>query len=331
MLQGRPLYDNPADHKYYVPPPEWEAVCRAVDRGNNTLICGARGSGKTTLLRQLQLALRDRDEPVVFIDAAAIAEPLELAVRIRDALKGRLDQGLSGARGREVFGDPDPPPGGVSRFLYDTLIGLGQDIEPAIVLLDATASARALYGVFGRMRDTIWQLPHHWLVAIDDSDYATVLKPPADAFFDTVIALAPRPNDDLLQILHRRTDELPDELLSQIAQDARGNPRVAIRAANNAIVHGDDPAGDLTARGWLLDTAARLGRPQGMLMAELLDIGQASPSDQVLLERLGLKRARVNALLQELHDAGLVESAIERSDGPGRPRTIYRPALRTAA
>lgn len=333
MLQGRPLYDNPTDHKYYVPPSEWEAVRRTVDRGNNTLLHGPRGSGKTTLSRQLQLALRGREEPVAFVDAAAVTEPLELATRIRDALKGRpgiLEQGLTSARAKEVFGDPNPPPGGASRSLYDTLLDL-QDVEPTIVLLDATASAQGLYGVFGRMRDTIWQLPHRWLVTIDDSDYATVLKPPADAFFDTVIALAPRSADDLLQILRRRTGELPDELLSQIADDARGNPRAAIRAANDAIVHGDDPAGDLAARGRLLDAAAQLGRPQGMLMAELLDLGQASPSDQVLLERLGLKRARVNTLLQQLQDAGLVDAAVERSDGPGRPRAIYRPILRAVA
>lgn len=334
MLQGRPLYDNPSDQKYYVSPSEWDAVRRAVGRGNNTLLYGPRGSGKTTLLRQLQLALREDDEPVVFVDAAAITESLELAARVRDALKGRpgiLEHGLNAARSTQVFGDPSPPPGGASRLLHDTLTGLNQDVEPTIVLLDASASAQALYGVFGRMRDTIWQLPHRWLIAIDASDYATVLKPPADAFFDTVTMLAPRSADDLLQILQKRTDELPCELLSQIADDARGNPRAAIRAANDAIVRGDDPTGDLTARARLLDTAVQLGRPHGILMEELLDLGQASPSDEVLLERLDLTRARVNTLLQQLLEAGLVEAAVERSEGPGRPRTIYRPALRTAA
>lgn len=332
VLQGRPLYDNPSDRKYYVPPPEWEAIRRAVERGNNTLLYGARGSGKTTLLRQMQLTLREDEQPVVFVDAAAITTPLELTTRVRDALKGRpgiVGNGMGSAAAAQVFGDPSPPPGGASQLLYDTLMSLSEEVEPTIVLLDASASAQALYDVFGRMRDTIWQLPHRWLVAIDDADRATVLKPPADAFFDTVIALEPQSGDKLLQILHLRTDELSTTLLSQIATDARGNPRAAIRAANDAVVHGHDPAGELTARARLLDTATKLGRPQGMLMAELLDIGQASPSDQVLLERLGLTRARVNTLLGQLHDAGLVESAVERSAGPGRPRTIYRPALRT--
>ena len=332
MLQGRPLYDNPSDAKYHVPSPVWDTVLHAIDRGNNTLLYGPRGSGKTTLLRQLQLALRKGEEPVVFVDAAAVTEPLELAARVRDALKGRPGTvGADSASIVEVLGDPAAPPGGASRRLYDTLSSLGHDVEPTIVLLDASASAQALYGVFGRMRDTIWQLPHRWLVAIDDSDRATALKPPADAFFDTVIALEPLPIEGLMQILQKRTDEMPAALLSQIAADARGNPRAAIRAANDALVHGQERSGDLSARARLLDTAAGLGRPQGMLMAELLDLGQASPSDEVLLGRLGLKRARVNTLLQELHDAGLVESAVERSDGPGRPRTIYRPALRGTA
>ena len=333
MLQGRPLYDTPADGKYYVVPPEWDAVIRALDRDNNTLVCGERGSGKTSLLRQVQLTLRNNGEHVVYVDATAIAEPLELVFRVRDALKGRpgLAQAAPGAVSRslaQVTGEQFPPPGGVSRLLYDSLVGLGEDVEPTIVLLDATAAAQALYGVFGRMRDTIWQLPHRWLVAIDNDDRATVLKPPADTFFDVVVELKPLPIERLMTILNNRTDELTPKLVSQIAADARGNPRAAIRAANNALVHGGDPGDELSARARLLDAAAEIGRPQGMLMAELLDLGQASPSDEALLDRLGLTRARVSTLLQQLLEADLVESTVERSDGPGRPRTVYRPVIR---
>ena len=329
MLQGRPLYDNPADRTYYVTHPAWEPVSRALDRGNNTLIYGARGSGKTTLLRQLQLALRKEGERVVFVDAAAVADPFTLAVRVRDALKGRpgtLSSGVPSATLDQLIGDPTPPPGGASRLLYDTLLDLGQEVEPSVILLDASAAPEALYGIFGRMRDTIWQLPHRWLVAIDEADRATALKPPADAFFDTVIALQPLSIERLLEILHKRTDELSPADLMEITADAGGNPRAAIRAANDALVNGMDPSRELSPRAKLLDAAAQIGRPHGMLMAELLDLGQASPSDATLLERLGLTRARVSTLLQQLLQTGLVESAVERSDGPGRPRTIYRPA-----
>ncbi len=333
MLQGRPLYDNPADAKYYVAPPEWDAVIRALDRGNNTLICGERGAGKTSLLRQVQLTLRSNGKRAVYVDATAVAEPLELVFRIRDALKGRpgIAQAAPGAVSRslaQVTGEQSPPPGGVSRLLYDTLLGLGEEVEPTIVLLDATAAAQALYGVFGRMRDTVWQLHHSWVVAIDNDDRASALKPPADTFFDTVIELDALPLERLMAVLDNRTDELTPKLVSRIAADARGNPRAAIRAANNALVHGGDPADELSARTRLLDAAAQIGRPQGMLMAELLDLGQASPSDPTLLDRLGLTRARVSTLLQQLLEADLVESSVERSERPGRPRTVYRPALR---
>jgi transcription initiation factor IIE alpha subunit len=336
VLQGRPLYDNPADAKYYVAPPEWNAVVRAVDRGNNSLICGPRGSGKTSLLRQLQLNLRDRGEPVVYVDATAVTEPLELIFRVRDALKRRPGGAQAGpqaaSRGpAQLTGEESPPPGGLSRLLYDELLGLGEEVEPTTVLLDATSAPQAIYGVFGRMRDTVWHLPHRWLVAIDNDDRSTALKPPADTFFDIVIELAALPSERLVAILDRRTDELDRSLVLQIATDARGNPRAAIRAANNALVHGGDPADELSARARLLDAAAEIGRPHGMLMAELLDLGQASPSDTALLERLGLTRARVTALLQQLLDADLVESSLERSERPGRPRTIYRPALRARA
>jgi DNA-binding MarR family transcriptional regulator len=333
MLQGRPLYDNPADAKYYVEPPEWDTVIRAVERGNNTMIRGERGAGKTSLLRQVQLTLRKHGERVVYVDAATVAEPLELALRVRDALKGRpgIEEAGQDSFSRavaQVAGDQTPPPGGASRLLYDTLVDLGQEVEPTTVLLDAGGAAQALYGVFGRMRDTIWQLPHRWVATIDNDDLATALKPPADAFFDTVIELAPLTSEQLTTILHKRTEELPRKLLGQVAADARGNPRAAIRAANNALVHGADPAGELSGRARLLDAAAQLGRPQGTLMAALLDLGQASPSDEALLDRLGLTRARVSTLLQQLLAANLVESTVERSDHPGRPRTVYRPALR---
>jgi energy-coupling factor transporter ATP-binding protein EcfA2 len=330
VLQSRPLYDNPSDAKLHVPAPQLDAIERAMRRGNNTVIYGARGAGKTTLLRQFQLALRDREEPVVFIDAAAIGETLELAERIRDALKGRpglLRGGIGGVAGAQLLGDPSPPPGGVSRALYDTLVGLGEDAEPTTILLDASASAGAIYGLFGRMRDTIWQLPHHWLVAVDESDRASVLKPPADAFFDTVVQLAPRSAEELAEIVRRRTDDLPEGLVSRIAGETRGNPRATIRAANDAVVNGEDPASDLEARARLSEAASLLGRPHGMLMAELLDLGQASPSDDAVQERLGLTRGRINVLLQDLQEKGLVETDVERSAGPGRPRTIYRPVL----
>jgi hypothetical protein len=330
VLQGRPLYDNPSDARYFVAPREWKDLTRALKRDNNTLLYGARGMGKTTLLRQLQLALRDDGKRVAFVDAVAVTEPLELASRVHDVLDAHKGPSQDAAMLRAMIaaeGYASPPPGGVSRQLYDTLKSLGDDIEPTTVLLDASGSAQAVYGIFGRLRDTIWQLPHNWVVAVDETDRATVLKPPADAFFDLLVGLEGLEADQLLMVLQRRTDELAPSYASQIAADSEGNPREAIRSANATLVYGLNPAAELSARARLLDAAANLGRPHGMLMAELLDLGQASPSDRVLLDRLGLTRARVSTLMKQLLEADLVESTVAKSEGPGRPRTVYRPAL----
>ena len=197
-----------------------------------------------------------------------------------------------------------------------------------MILDDAAGSSGPVYELFGRMRDALWQLPHSWVVAIDDTDRATVLKPPADAFFDSLITLRPWSTNQIAGLLARRLGDAEDQkTLTQAAARARGVPRDALRALNDAIVHGRNPADVVAERAELLDRASSLGRPYGMLMAELLDRDQASPSDDDLQATLGLTRARLTHLLRELHEKGLVEAQSERPSGPGRPRTIYRPAL----
>jgi hypothetical protein len=130
-----------------------------------------------------------------------------------------------------------------------------------VVLVDASASAAACFELFGRMRDVLWQQPHRWVLALEDNDRATALKPPADAFFDAAIELEPWPVTELLELLHRRTDEeAADELVAAVAAGANGSPREAIRALSDALVHGRDPTSMLDARARLETQASLLGR-----------------------------------------------------------------------
>jgi len=298
------------------------------------MIIGQRGIGKTTFLYQLQQALRRNGEHPAFVDAAAVDTPAELAIRLRDGLLGRPGIGTkSGALAqtwdasvKAIAGDP--PTAGASRVFYDTLQSLGE-APPSVILVDASSSPDALYGVFGRMRDTLWQLPHTWVVAIDQDDRATALKPPADAFFDTVITLTPLSTSELVELLARREPKISPKALEHVAALAKGNPRAALRALGNAEVYNHDPTEGFIARAMLLESASMLGRPHGMLMAELLERGQASSSDDALQQTLGLTRARLTALLRDLLEHGLVFAETQRADKPGRPRTIYRPALRS--
>jgi molybdopterin-guanine dinucleotide biosynthesis protein/DNA-binding HxlR family transcriptional regulator len=332
VLQARPLYDNSADESLFIAPPEWNPVRRAIARRLNTVIIGQRGVGKTTFLYQLQQAMRRDGARPMLVDAAAVETPLELALRLRDRVLGR--PGVADRAGEVwktsttlVADDPEPPTAGASRAFYDTLQSLSE-APPSVILVDGSSSPDAIYGIFGRMRDTLWQLPHTWIVAIEDDDRATALKPPADAFFDIVVTLEPASTDELTEILSRRSPASPLATLRRIAELANGNPRAALRALGDAEIHDRDPTAAFTERAMLLESASVLGRPHGMLMAELLNRGQASSSEEALQQTLGLTRARLTTLLRELLERGLVVTETERSDSPGRPRTIYRPALR---
>jgi energy-coupling factor transporter ATP-binding protein EcfA2 len=326
MLLARPLYDNRADARYFVRPSDWDRIVKAVDRGLNVLISGARGVGKTTLLRQLQATFRQKGERVSFVDAGTVESTRELASRARDSLWGPAAGTF--VRTETPLRDPDPVARD-SRALADLLRAIGE-VDPTVVLVDASGSAGSVYGLFGRMRDTLWQQEHQWVVAIDEIDRPTALKPPADAFFDFVVALEPWSTKELVDLLGRRgqeDDPLPRALLIGAATGARGSAREALHALNSALVHGQDPATLLDERGRLLGEAAELGRGAGMLMGELLDRGQASPSDGDLQATLGVTRSRLTQMLRELLTRGLVVAESERPSGPGRPRTVYRPAL----
>jgi hypothetical protein len=331
MLIGtRPLYDNLADAERFVPPLAWPTMLRAVDRRLNVALLGPRGVGKTSLLRRLQLAMRDAQKPTVFVDATAVQNVLELTDRIRDALVGQPSAMAAAANlTAEAFRRQETPVGGASRALASLLREIGQ-AEATTILVDASSSAAACYELFGRMRDVLWQQDHQWVVALDEVDRPTALKPPADAFFDSVISLDPWSADALVELLGRRAesgDDWPPELLLSAAIGAYGSPREAVRALSDAVVHGYDPATSLDARARLVDLASAQGRPAGMLMAELLGRGQASASDEALQQTLGVTRARLNQLFRQLLEHGLVTAATERADGPGRPRTVYRPVL----
>lgn len=323
MLQARPLFDNAADAQLFVAPPLWPRLVRALERKLNVVVTGARGSGKTTVLRQLQAVLREEGGHVAFVDATGADSAAELVRRLRDTLGGQpspLEVSLS------TFRTNPAPIAGASRALQADLQAIGA-ADPAIVLVDASGAGAAVYEVFGRLRDTLWQFEHLWVVSIDSDDRATALKPPADAFFDVVLDLTPLSADELAQVLRLRSPNTPAQTLREVAANANGNPRRALRALSDAAVHGTDAADTLTARGALEDAASLVGRPHGMLMAELLERGQASASDTDLQKSLGVSRARLSQLLGSLYEKDLVVQEVEGASGPGRPRTVYRPAL----
>lgn len=315
MLNGRPLYDNLADRRYFVVPSVWDPLVRATRQGLNVLLAGERGSGKSTLLRRLQATLRDEGTAVAFVEAADVSSPLVLATRVRDAL---------GAA-------PGTPDGGeTSQAFYALLDQIGER-EATTILVDASGSSAAVYELFGRFRDALWRLPHRWVVAVDRHERDLALRPPADAFFDAVLEIEPMPVDALTELLRLREPDAPRASLANVAAGADGNPRLAIRALGDAAIHDRDPGEDLAAREDLLGRAARLGSTHRTVMAELMDRGEASPSDPGLQAAVGVSRARLTQVLRDLFEQRLVTATQNRASGQGRPRTLYRPRDRRPA
>jgi hypothetical protein len=328
VLEGRPLYDNAADRKYFVAPDRaWRKLQTAARRGFNTLVVGPRGAGKTSLLRQLALDLRDGGPglPPMFVDATAIENPMELIESVREALRGRPGVVQEMASQVSFAGSliGPRPPGAASTYLVQRLREMAHD-DPHLILVDASSSGSAAYQLFGRLRDELWQIPHKWVVAIDEDDYADVMKPPADAFFDVVVALPGLSDDELAQMLKLRGAGLTQPVRRKIAAASDGNPRAALQSARQAVVESIDPM-DVLERQVRLETAASaLGRAHSMLMAELQSMGTASASDAALLKRLGWTRERATQVFGDLEDHGLVVASQERQPR-GRPRKVYRP------
>jgi hypothetical protein len=310
-LSGRPLLDTAADAALFVDRDvELDRLGRAVAEGLNVLTSGPRGAGKTSLLRRAVYLGRTAGEapgPLGSVDASAVGSADELLHRVADVL-GAPSAGLpAGADG------------------LTRLAGLDAAARRAVAV--DGLSPDVAHVAFGQLRDELWSVPVTWVVSCSDRQELDFLRPPADAFFDARVRLAPFADGDLRELLRRRAtpDELDDAALDVVVSLAQGNPRRALDLARHLLLapgSGPELRAALVRRDEALD---RLGAPARMLLDELDASGAASASDDALLARLGWTRPRAAQVFGQLEAEGLVRAADERN-GPGRPRRIYRSA-----
>ena len=309
QLSGRPLLDNQLDAALVIG--RDDAIGRIVTASSsdlNVLVVGERGSGRTTVLRQVARTLRQRGVHAQWIDAGTALTPPLLVELVTTRL-------LNGS-GSTVHGGDEWP--------LQRLLSAPPTMLPPVVLLDG-AVASAAYGLFGTLRDELWQLPIRWTVTCTDRDRATLLRPPADAFFDVVVSLPALREDDARALVRARVPDgqISGDTLATIVDIGGGNPR-ALLSATRAVL--DGAAGSPEQ---LVQTAKQRDRrlstlspAAARLVADLEASGPASASDPGLLARNGWTRSRAAQLLRELLEAGLVETTTVRH-GPGRPRTVY--------
>lgn len=322
QLSTRPLFDNPSDAALFVPRPEaqrLEANCRD---GINSLVLGDRGTGKTSLLRYVAFRLREDDEPSVVVNAAPAETALEL-VRLVAAELGRRSSLV-----RQVARSFDPHIAtgvGEAGDLVNALRTL-RSAQPeagkrTAILVDSAPGPEALHTLFGRLRDELWQLPFTWAVAAPSNQRASILAPPADAFFEEVIELQPLSQEQQAELIRRRLG--PDEATPwRVPQEGEDNPRRLLTVVRETMRSGGGPDAYVAALAARDATVTGLGRAASMAYAELENSGAASASDKEFLDRLGWSRQRAAQVLAELARTGVVRS--EMRHGPsGRPRKVF--------
>ncbi len=315
-LTARPLLATGGDMGLFVGRDrEVAEVERALGRGFNVLLEGARGAGRTSLLRSLAYHHRADEAPapqVALVRAAGATDPASLLARVVGTLEAAP----------EAVPNDGPPRVDTVDALIARLAALVRE-RPRVVLLDDVAPAVGA-GVFGVLRDELWEAGASWVVAATPETATALLAPPADAFFEVVVRLGDLTPDEAVELLARRLPEVPVARLRQVA-DGTTVPRELLERARRVDWKDDADLDGVHASQLAWERAlAGLGRSASMLAVELRDLGPVSASDERLLERMGWTRPRAIQVLGRLQEAGLVTSVQVPQDGPGRPRKVFR-------
>src|SRR4051794_8045564 len=190
-LSGRPLYANAADDRLYVPRSDVEArIERSIERQLNTLLIGERGAGKTTLLQHLLFRAREdaSRRRTVYVDGSIARSAVDVIDLLRDQLGVAPHIGENVTAGLRALAKPGAAGARDAALLLERLAPL-RDVGDAVVLLDGLADGSIAHTLFGRLRDELWRLPLTWVVSADLGQLGLFRTPPADAFFETVVAL----------------------------------------------------------------------------------------------------------------------------------------------
>jgi DNA-binding transcriptional ArsR family regulator len=324
MLSGRPLLATAADRRYLVERTEADVVLGYVRAGMNTLVLAERGMGKTTFLRHLEQRLEDEASiNTVYLDGHRLGDAAMILLAVRDRLEGpRTPIGESLRMAAMPF-TPNPVEARNEEALQ-LVRELAADAEKrkASVLLD-DPNPETTHRLFGRLRDELWQTGLVWVVAGDQARRQQYLTPPADAFFERIVQLAPLTYTQQRDLIRRRMGRQDDRELLDVRVES-GHPRALLTALRDAASSADDVHVLLARRAERETRAAgKLGRLESMMLAEIEDGATASASDPDWTGRFGISRQRAQQALAALEREHLV--CAERLPGPsGRPRKVYR-------
>jgi energy-coupling factor transporter ATP-binding protein EcfA2 len=314
-LDNRPLLGT-IDRDLFLPPAIMPQLKAAVDRNLNVLVLGQRGSGKTTLLRSLEADHSDGERPAVYVDLGPAQNAEQALMVIADVLGQRWGAFGDTLRSRVI---PETTPSGALLRLARRL----GEAPASLILVDSPPGEGHAHTLFGRLRDEFWQQEHQWVVAANDVLRDELTRPPASAFFDVQLDLAPLSTSEQLDFLARRLKAEPGVDIDAIVGQTDGLPRSLLELARTAVLS-TQPVDELLAkREKYRSRLAKLPRSARTIAEYLADHGPTSGSDAQLLATLGVSGQRARQVLRELEQEGFVRSFPEQQERSGRPRKLY--------
>lgn len=313
QLSSRPLTSSLLDRELFVDrEDELGTILRSVSLRFNTLVVGESGSGKTSLVSVARRELEEAGTPVAVI-AAPHGSLSDVLLRAAiDQADAPLD-GLWSAEPAVGRGGTALQPAPVTERMIHQFAAMFP--EDAVVVVDGLEPDTA-WTLFGRFRDTLWEHRLRWLVTAQLSEHSTFLRPPADAFFTSVVELGPLSADHVRELLVRRTtggdEDAADRLRALAARMGESGrpmlPRTALVAAARMLVSGKESNAAFAAEVAQREQARAIGYSALRLFDALRDLKGASAGDDALIARLGMSRPRIVQLLKELEADGLVAS-----------------------
>lgn len=328
-LPARPLLASALDAQLFVDrESELETLIRNAENRLNSLVVGAPGIGKTSLLHQLERHLDNHAEvEPLFVDGAGrAASPEELLSLI--SYKLDEDRARFSYIGEAMQSAGRRPPRTGTEQLLAALRTVREALAArerrVVLIVDELPSGEIAHALFGQLRDELWSLSATWVVAARASEQAAYLRPPASAFFESIVAVEPLPEKAAIELLERRTAdaEIDGDLLREVAAAADGLPILLITLARQTLLENRILRDAFGVQAERSQRAKQLGDAASRLIAYIEANGPVSASDPQMLSELNWTRSRATQVLRQLHDAGLAEASNERI-GAGR-RRVYK-------
>ena len=337
-LPARPLLASALDARLFVDrKAELETLERNAESRLNSLVVGPPGIGKTSLLHQLERRLDSHAElEPIFVDGAGrAASPEELLSLINYRLDE--DRARFSYIGEAMQSAGRRPPRTGTEQLLATLRTVREALAArerrAVLIIDELPSGETAHALFGQLRDELWGLPATWVVATRTSEQAAYRRPPASAFFESVVTVEPLPEKAAIQLLKKRTadTEINGDLLRKIVTAADGQPVLLILLARQTLLEGRSLGDALGVQDERAQRARQLGDAATRLVAYIEADGPVSASDTRMLSELGWTRSRATQVLRQLEQAGLAEVSNERVGSSRRKVYTLKTELKGAA